>query len=131
MEEQSNHFVFFVVEDDDDDKFFLCKDLDANGLKKSAYFFSCTREMMNYWENNKPNPLPSLILLYAFLRRMEIHQSVATIRGVQELQEVPLVVMVCSDEEINYLQAHNLNVTGYVTKPVDCLKIKQYLAVGQ
>ena len=127
MDEQSSPFVIFIVEDDDEEKLLLTYELQAGGLAKGAHFFSDTYELINYFYSREQNSPLSLILLNGFMQKNNIRDAVANIKSVQELRTVPLVVMVYSQDEKEHIRSYDLDVSGYVIKPINAQILKRFL----
>jgi two-component system response regulator len=70
-------------------------------------------------------PTPDLILLDMLLPKKEGHVLLAEIRAEQELKEIPVIVLTASLVHRAILEAENLRVDGFMTKPVD---LKQFFA---
>jgi CheY-like chemotaxis protein len=60
---------------------------------------------------------------------IDIQHAVALIQSVEGLRTVPLVVMVSSKGEKEQLRTYNLNVSGYIRKPVNGQILKRFLKI--
>ena len=127
MDGQNNPDRIFIVEDDSDDILLLSYELQDNQLDKGARFFSDINEIIAFHHAHERNCPPSLILLNVFMPRCDIGHAVALSKSGVELQAVPLVVMLGSEGEKEYLRSYNLDVSGYIKKPVDGQKLRRFL----
>ena len=64
-------------------------------------------------------PLPDLILLDLNLPKKSGREVLALVRADARLEHVPVVVLTSSPGQQEFLQAENLHVEAYLTKPVD------------
>jgi CheY-like chemotaxis protein len=71
-------------------------------------------------------PRPDLILLDLHLPRKDGLEVLAEIKADLNLRRIPVVMMTRSDEEKHMIEAYNLHVNCYVTKPVD---LERFLGV--
>ncbi|RQW77555.1 MAG: response regulator [Methanothrix sp.] len=119
----------FVIEDDDEERVLLLSELKANGKGIDVRFFSDVYELIDLYKTHQQHSLPSLILLNAIMPKMDIGQAIDLIKGVQELRTVPLVVMIAAKSEKKFMRLKNLNVSGYVKKPIKLQILKRFLGI--
>ena len=67
-------------------------------------------------------PSPDLILLDLGLPRVDGREVLAEVKEDPELREIPVVVMTASKDHEDLLRSEQLQVDGYITKPVDLEK---------
>jgi two-component system response regulator len=67
-------------------------------------------------------PHPDLILLDLGLPRVDGREVLAEVKGDFDLKEIPVVVMTASKDHEDMLRSEQLQVDGYITKPVDLEK---------
>jgi CheY-like chemotaxis protein len=133
MVEQYNPLVLFILEDDDD-RVLLSLELDRSNSDVKVFFISDIDELIGFYkrqefiEGQYQAPLASLILLDAFPSRSDIQQVVAVLKNMDCLSSVPRVVMLGTEDEIEYLQQYRLDVSGYVIKPGTIEQLEQFLA---
>lgn len=70
-------------------------------------------------EKYRSAPQPDLILLDLNLPKKNGREVLAELRTVERLNRVPVVVLTSSRTHQEILQAENLHVESYLTKPVD------------
>lgn len=67
-------------------------------------------------------PRPDLILLDLGLPGVDGRDVLAQVKADSELSEIPVVVMTSSKDHEDLLRSEQLQVDGYITKPVDLEK---------
>ena len=67
-------------------------------------------------------PRPDLILLDLNLPKIDGRELLATVKSDHDLSTIPVVIMTGSDDYEDELRGQQLNVEGFVTKPVDMPK---------
>lgn len=71
--------------------------------------------------NGEPPQVPKnrrLILLDLNMPKMNGLEFLEEIRKDEELKRTPVIVLTTSDEDKDRIEAYNLNVAGYILKPV-------------
>lgn len=71
--------------------------------------------------NGKPPEVPAtrrLILLDLNMPKMNGLEFLHKIRDDESLKRTPVIVLTTSDEDRDRIEAYNLNVAGYILKPV-------------
>jgi CheY-like chemotaxis protein len=64
-------------------------------------------------------PLPEVILLDLNMPRMNGAEFLAVLRATPNLGHLPVFITTTSGLEVDRLNAQNLGVSGYITKPLD------------
>jgi CheY-like chemotaxis protein len=77
----------------------------------------------------KLNPLPKVILLDLNMPKMGGLEFLQKVRDDQELKVLSVFVMTTSDEESDKLAAYNLNVAGYILKPLSFERFVQAVSI--
>jgi CheY-like chemotaxis protein len=67
-------------------------------------------------------PHPDLILLDLGLPRVDGREVLSQVKEDFDLKEIPVVVMTASKDHEDMLRSEQLQVDGYITKPVDLEK---------
>lgn len=65
------------------------------------------------------DPLPEVILLDLNMPKMNGHELLAELQQHAHLRDIPVFVTTSSEMDIDRLQAEELNVRGYIIKPLD------------
>lgn len=84
----------------------------ANGLEALAMLRS---------QNGKPPQVPEsrrLVLLDLNMPKMNGLEFLQELRKDKQLKSTPVVVLTTSDEDKDRIEAYNLNIAGYILKPV-------------
>ncbi len=72
-------------------------------------------------QNNEPPIVPEnrrLILLDLNMPKMNGLELLHELRADEDLKRTPVIVLTTSDEDRDRIEAYNLNVAGYILKPV-------------
>ena len=72
-------------------------------------------------QNGKPAVVPDnrrLVLLDLNMPKMNGLEFLNEMRKDEELKRTPVIVLTTSDEDKDRIEAYNLNVAGYILKPV-------------
>ncbi|RTQ50721.1 response regulator [Hymenobacter gummosus] len=64
-------------------------------------------------------PLPEVILLDLNMPKMNGFEFLTELRAQADLRHLPVFITTTSEMDIDRLQAENLDVQGYIVKPVD------------
>lgn len=64
-------------------------------------------------------PLPCMILLDLNMPKMNGIEFLKELRRDEKLKGLPVIVLTTSKEESDKIESFNLNVAGYILKPVD------------
>ena len=62
---------------------------------------------------------PQLILMDINLPGMDGKQLLEIIKKDEELREIPVVMLTCSDEDADISECYDKHVNWYITKPID------------
>jgi CheY-like chemotaxis protein len=107
-----------LVEDDELDVMNVRRAFNKNNIANPLYTAGNGQEAL---EMLRGDAIPSerrLILLDLNMPRMGGIEFLKTLRADPKLQPTTVVVLTTSDEERDRVQAYNLNVAGYILKPV-------------
>lgn len=69
-----------------------------------------------------------LVLLDLNMPRMNGIEFLRELRSDPELRSIPVVVLTTSDDERDRVEAYNLNVAGYILKPVTLMNFVEAMA---
>jgi len=81
--------------------------------------------------NGKPklNPSPRIILLDINMPKMNGLEFLRELRNDEDLKSVSVFVMTTSNDDQDKIEAYNLNVAGYILKPLSFEKFVNAVAV--
>jgi CheY-like chemotaxis protein len=83
----------------------------GDGVKALAYL----RGLGEYKGSKKPD----IVLLDLNLPKKDGREVLAEIKTDPKLKHIPVIILTVSQAEEDILKAYNLNVSSYITKPVD------------
>lgn len=118
-----------LVEDTPDDAFLTVDDLKTARVSNRVTVVGDGVEAMAYLRREgkyAQAPRPHLIPLDLYMPRKNGLEVLAELKADPDLRRIPVVMMTSSKEQQDILEAYNLHVNCYVTKPVD---LKQFLDV--
>jgi CheY-like chemotaxis protein len=118
-----------LVEDSPDDADLTMDALRDGRVRNHISHVDDGVEAMNFLRRqgrHQSAPRPDLILLDLNLPRKSGREVLAEIKQDPELRRIPVVVMTTSDDEKDILDAYNMYVNCYITKPVD---LDQFITV--
>ena len=72
-------------------------------------------------------PRPQLILLDLKLPRMDGHQVLRILKGDDDFNTIPIVVLTTSDADNDAHQAYSLHANSYLVKPVNFAKFRELI----
>ena len=121
-----------LVEDDDVDVMNVRRAFKKNNVLNPLHVASNGVEALEMLRGNgKPSPIPRdrrLVLLDLNMPKMGGIEFLRELRGDPELRPTPVVVLTTSNEERDRVEAYNLNVAGYILKPVTLSSFMETMA---
>lgn len=111
------------MEDDEVDVMNVKRAFKKNNITNPLYIAGNGIEALGILKGNDPN-LPQmpctrrLILLDLNMPKMSGLEFLHVLRADPELKITPVIVLTTSDEDRDRVEAYNLNVAGYILKPV-------------
>jgi CheY-like chemotaxis protein len=121
-----------LVEDDEVDVMNVQRAFRKNKITNPLYIAENGLEalaMLRSQDGKDPivPPLRRLILLDLNMPKMNGLEFLHQLRADSELKSTPVVVLTTSDEDRDRLEAYNLNVAGYLLKPVTFANFDQIM----
>ncbi|HEY9597929.1 MAG TPA: response regulator [Cyanophyceae cyanobacterium] len=120
MEEKKTSFL--LVDDDEVDVMTVKRAFKKNNITNPLYIASNGVEALDMLRSNAiPKLLPGqrrLILLDLNMPKMGGIEFLRELRADPELRALPVIVLTTSNEDKDRVEAYNLNVAGYILKPV-------------
>ncbi|HEY9847794.1 MAG TPA: response regulator [Candidatus Caenarcaniphilales bacterium] len=121
-----------LVDDDEVDVMNVQRAFKKNNISNPLYVASNGLEALAMLRGNHNLPLvpPArrLILLDLNMPKMGGIEFLRELRSDAELKVTPVVVLTTSKEDNDKVDAYNLNVAGYIVKPVTFLKFVEAIA---
>lgn len=121
-----------LVDDDDVDVMIVQRAFQKNNITNRLYVAANGVEALSMLRNGgKPPLIPPtrrLILLDLNMPKMGGIEFLRELRADPDLRKIPVIVLTTSNEEKDKLEAYNLNVAGYIVKPVTFTKFVEVMA---
>ncbi|MDV2993958.1 MAG: Response regulator rcp1 [Chroococcidiopsis sp. SAG 2025] len=122
-----------LVEDDEVDVMNVKRAFKKNNITNSLYTASDGIEALSILRGSEgePSPIPQerrLILLDLNMPRMNGIEFLRELRGDANLKQIPVVMLTTYNEDRDKVEAYNLNVAGYILKPVTFDNFVQVMA---
>ena len=110
-----------LVEDDEVDVMNVKRAFKKNNITNPLYIASNGLEALNLLRGEGELYIPKerrLILLDLNMPKMNGIEFLRELRADPEIKHIPVVVLTTSNEDKDKVEAYNLNVAGYILKPV-------------
>ncbi len=121
-----------LVEDDEVDVMNVQRAFKKNNITDPLHIANNGLEaLVKLRGNGDVSPVPRerrLILLDLNMPKMNGIEFLRELRADPELKQIPVVVLTTSNEEKDKVEAYNLNVAGYILKPVTFSSFVQTMA---
>ncbi|MGH2415059.1 MAG: response regulator, partial [Microcystaceae cyanobacterium] len=122
-----------LVEDDEVDVMNVKRAFKKNNITNPLYIAGNGLEAlaMLRTQDSKPPAVPQerrLVLLDLNMPKMNGLEFLSELRSDRELMAIPVIALTTSDEDKDKLEAYNLNVAGYILKPVTFSKFAEVIA---
>jgi CheY-like chemotaxis protein len=118
---ESKMLHILLVDDDDVDVMNVQRAFKKNNIINPLYVASNGLEALNLLRGDGVPAIPSerrLVLLDLNMPKMNGLEFLREIRADPELHALLVIVLTTSDDERDKVEAYNLNVAGYILKPV-------------
>ncbi|GHN00801.1 two-component system response regulator [Cytophagales bacterium WSM2-2] len=106
-----------LVEDDEVDIMNVQRAFKKNKINNPLHVARNGLEALEFLTGNK-NPLPKIVLLDINMPKMGGIEFLSEVRKLPELKSLSVFVMTTSNEESDKIAAYDLNVAGYILKPL-------------
>jgi CheY-like chemotaxis protein len=116
-----------LVEDDEVDVMNVIRAFSKNNIKNPLFVAGNGVEAL-YMLNNVIAPLPKIIILDINMPKMNGIEFLKLLRKDEKLKSISVFVMTTSNEESDKINAYNLNVAGYILKPLSFEKFVSSVA---
>ena len=122
-----------LVEDDEVDVMNVKRALKKNNLTNPLYVASNGIEALKMLRGQNESFLNvpkqrRIILLDLNMPRMSGLEFLEELRADSELKSIPVIILTTSDEDRDRIEAYNLNVAGYLLKPVNFAQFIETMA---
>jgi CheY-like chemotaxis protein len=117
-----------LVEDDQVDVMNVTRAFERNKIANPLFVAGDGIEALAMLRSGKIPRERRLVLLDLNMPRMNGIEFLRALRADEELQLTPVVVLTTSDDERDKINAYNLNVAGYLLKPVTFVNFVEAMA---
>lgn len=117
-----------LVEDDQVDVMNVKRAFDKNRIANPLFVAGDGREALELLRSGQVPPTRRIILLDLNMPRMNGIEFLKELRADPQLGLTPVVVLTTSDDERDKIDAYNLNVAGYLLKPVTFVNFVEVMA---
>ncbi|MFV8326349.1 response regulator [Flavobacterium sp. ZS1P14] len=106
-----------LVEDDEVDVMNVKRAFSKNNIKNPLFVAGNGVEALEMLDD-KIIPLPKIIILDINMPKMNGIEFLKVLRENERLKNISVFVMTTSNEDSDKIKAYNLNVAGYILKPL-------------
>jgi CheY-like chemotaxis protein len=120
-----------LVDDDDVDVMNVQRAFKRNNIINPLFIAHNGEEALELLRSDGPEGIPRdrrLVLLDLNMPKMNGLEFLRAIRDDPELHNLTVIVLTTSDDERDKVEAYNLNVAGYIVKPVTFLAFVEAVA---
>lgn len=120
-----------LIEDDEVDVMNVQRAFKKNNITNPLYFAANGLEALDILRGQGTPAIPRerrLILLDLNMPKMNGIEFLRELRLDPELKPIPVIVLTTSNEDRDKVEAYNLNVAGYILKPVTFSNFVQTMA---
>lgn len=118
---ESNLLHILLVDDDEVDIMNVQRAFRKNNIINPLYIANNGIEALDMLRGNGVAPIPTerrLVLLDLNMPKMNGLEFLREVRADANLHALTVIVLTTSDDERDKVEAYNLNVAGYILKPV-------------
>jgi len=120
---QDNKISILLVEDDEVDVMNIQRAFKKNHITNPVHVagngLEALAKLRGTEGQEKLNPTPKIVLLDINMPKMNGIEFLTKLRADSELRAISVFVLTTSDEEKDRVAAYNMNVAGYILKPVE------------
>ena len=120
-----------LVDDDELDIMNVQRAFKKNNIINPLYVAHNGLEALEMLRSTEPDAMPKdrrLVLLDLNMPRMTGLEFLRELRGDPELHALTVIVLTTSDDERDKVEAFNLNIAGYIVKPVTFIAFVEAMA---
>ncbi len=119
----NNNISILLVEDDEVDIMNVMRAFKKNHITNPMFLagngLEALAKLRGSDTEDKLNPMPKIILLDINMPKMNGIEFLKELRNDPELRSISVFVLTTSDEEKDRVAAYDMNVSGYILKPVE------------
>jgi CheY-like chemotaxis protein len=125
---QDKTLNILLVEDDEVDVMNVRRAFERNRIANPLFVATDGVEALGMLRSGAVPPQRRIILLDLNMPRMSGIELLRELRQDPDLQYTPVVVLTTSNDERDKIEAYNLNVAGYLLKPVTFVNFVELMA---
>ena len=119
MDNSFNNYSILLVEDDEVDVMNVKRAFKKNNITNELFVAGNGLEALEMLRGEDPVvPYPQITLLDINMPKMNGIEFLKEVRADEKLKPMSIFVMTTSDEDSDKIEAFNLNVAGYILKPL-------------
>lgn len=128
MEVKEKQFNILLVEDDEVDIMNVKRAFKKNNIINPLYVANNGLEALQLLEDGSVKT-PLIVILDINMPKMNGIEFLQRLRANENLKSITVFVMTTSDNDKDKIEAYNLNVAGYILKPLSFEKFISTVAV--
>jgi CheY-like chemotaxis protein len=117
-----------LVEDDEVDVMNVRRAFERNRIANPLFVASDGIQALEMLRSDLVPALRRIVLLDLNMPRMSGIEFLRELRRDRDLQQTPVVVLTTSNDDRDKIEAYNLNVAGYLLKPVTFVNFVELMA---
>jgi two-component system response regulator len=123
--EDSKEFEILLVEDNPNDVELTLRSLSKHNLTNKIHVVKDGAEALDYifctgaFAGRSSGNKPSIILLNLHLPKVDGLEVLRRIRVDERTKTIPVIVLTSSTEERDIVESYELDVNGYIIKPIE------------
>lgn len=116
-----------LIEDDQVDVMNVQRAFKKNNIENPLFIAGNGVDALTLLHSNKITPLPKIIILDINMPKMNGIEFLKEIRNDPELKSLSVYIMTTSSYDSDIIEAHKLNVAGYILKPLSFEKFTEVI----
>ena len=126
-------FLILLMEDNEDHAELIKRSLAENQMANRIFWVADGEKAFHYlfrereYKDPENSPRPNLILLDLRLPRVDGLEMLMRIKGISDLQRIPVLVLTSSSAENDIMKSYDAHADSYIVKPVDFVKFNQLM----
>jgi two-component system, response regulator len=123
MKQTNNQISILMADDDPDDRMLMKEALAENKILNSIYFVENGEELLDYLNKsgkyaNETCVTPGIIFLDLNMPKIDGRQALKYLKADPTFRKIPVIVLTTSKAEMDILEAYDLGVNSFISKPV-------------
>jgi CheY-like chemotaxis protein len=123
-----NSKPILLLEDDTVDAMTVKRALKEINVRNPLARTANGEEALTYLRNEE-NERPCVILLDLNMPKMNGIEFLKVVKADEEFKKIPAIVLTTSKDDQDWVQSFQLNVAGYIIKPIDYIKFVEAMRI--